>query len=115
MFCISIYFALRVFERSWREQIIRENFDSAGGNFGQFSRSQQLVPHLPVFDNHDGDDDGEDEGDGDADDGHDAAQAEHVTLVILLILEESSLDISSHCCGVKHASGNAYDWSVGVT
>ena len=58
-----------------------------------------------MLDDHDGDYDGEDQGDGDADDGHDAAQAEHVPLIILLILEKSSLDISCHCCWVKHASG----------
>ena len=58
-----------------------------------------------MLDNHDGDDDGEDQGDGDAHDGHDAAQAEHVPLIILLILEKSSLDISCHRCWVKNASG----------
>ena len=59
-----------------------------------------------MLDDHDGDDDGEDQSHGDADDGNDTAKAEHVALVILLILEKSSLDISCHGCGVKHASGN---------
>ena len=59
-----------------------------------------------MLDDHDGNDNGEDQSHGDADDGHDAAKAEHVALVILLILEKTSLDISCHCSRVKHASGN---------
>ena len=58
-----------------------------------------------MLDDHDGADDGEDQSHGDAHDSHDAAEAEHAALIILLIFEETSLDISCHCCGVKHASG----------
>ena len=61
-----------------------------------------------MLDDHDGNDNGEDQRHGDADDGHDAAKAEHVALIILLVLEKASLDISRHCCGVKHASGKGY-------
>ena len=57
-----------------------------------------------MLDDHDGDDDGEDESHGDAHDGDDAAQTEHVPLVLLILEKSSSLDISRHCCGVKHAS-----------
>ena len=49
----------------------------------------------------DDDDDGQDEGDGDADDGDDAAQAEDALRVLLFILKEASLNISSNRCWIK--------------
>ena len=104
------YFALRILQWSWREEVIRQNFDSACRNFGQLSGSEELVLHPPVLDDVDDDDSGEDERHGDADDGHDAAHAEDV-LPVLLVLEEAALDVPGHGRGVEHTP--EADWRPG--
>ena len=65
-----------------------------------------------MFHDDNDDDDCENEGDRNADYGDDAAQAEDALRVLLFILKEASLNISSNRCWIKETPEI---WNVGFS